>query len=245
MDPVGGRGADGRPQLAAAEVAKVRREVARHAEFTSAVEQVIEVNEKICEARPVAGHGRALRAGGRKRGLFGALAAEKPAGIGRLAAEAATVAGLRRCRPGGGGGGDPGRDAAAGGGMLGQLLAADPGYRGPRVPCGPGHEAEFVSYRDKVTGTVLGPVTLTRAWYHCAECRHGLAPRDAGLGVAGASMSPGLAAMNDLAAAAGPFAGPHACWRSWPGSGSPPSGPSAPPRPAAPPSRRPAGSAPG
>jgi hypothetical protein len=42
-------------QLAAAEVEKVRREVARHAEFTSAVEQVIEVNEKICEARPAAG----------------------------------------------------------------------------------------------------------------------------------------------------------------------------------------------
>ena len=96
---------------------------------------------------------------------------------------------------------------AAGCGMPGQLLAADPGYRGPRVPCGAGHEAEFVSYRDKVTGTVPGPVTLTRAWYHCAECMHGLAPRDAGLGVAGASMSPGLAAMNDLAAAAGPFAG--------------------------------------
>jgi hypothetical protein len=96
---------------------------------------------------------------------------------------------------------------AAGCGMLGQLLAADPGYRGPRVPCGAGHEAEFVSYRDKVIDTVLGPVTFTRAWYHCAECRHGLAPRDAELGVAGASMSPGLAAMNDLAAAAGPFAG--------------------------------------
>ena len=42
-------------QLAAGEVEKVRREVARHAEFTSAVEQVIEVNEKICEARPAAG----------------------------------------------------------------------------------------------------------------------------------------------------------------------------------------------
>jgi hypothetical protein len=42
-------------QLAAAEVAKVRREVARHAEFTAAVEQIVEVNEKICEARPVAG----------------------------------------------------------------------------------------------------------------------------------------------------------------------------------------------
>ena len=66
--------------------------------------------------------------------------------------------------------------------------------------------AEFVSYRDKVTGTVLGPVTLTRAWYHCAACGHGLAPRDAGLGVAGQAMSPGLRAMNDQAAAAGPFA---------------------------------------
>jgi hypothetical protein len=93
-----------------------------------------------------------------------------------------------------------------GGGMLGQLLAADPGYRGPRVDCGQGHDAEFVAYRDKIIDTVLGPVTLTRAWYHCADCRHGLAPRDAELGVAGQSMSPGLAAMTDLAAADGPFA---------------------------------------
>jgi hypothetical protein len=90
--------------------------------------------------------------------------------------------------------------------MLGRLLAADPGHRGPRVPCGQGHEAEFVSYRDKVIDTVLGPVTLTRAWYHCAACGHGLAPRDAELGVAGQAMSPGLRAMNDQAAAAGPFA---------------------------------------
>ena len=94
----------------------------------------------------------------------------------------------------------------AGCGMLGRLLGADPGYRAPRVPCGQGHEAEFVSYRDKVIDTVLGPVSLTRAWYHCAACGHGLAPRDAGLGVAGQAMSPGLRAMNDQAAAAGPFA---------------------------------------
>jgi hypothetical protein len=44
-------------QLAAAEVEKVRGEVARHAEFTSAVEQIVEVNEMICEARPAAGTG--------------------------------------------------------------------------------------------------------------------------------------------------------------------------------------------
>ena len=94
-----------------------------------------------------------------------------------------------------------------GAGMLGEVLAAGRGHRGPRVPCGNGHEACFAGYRDKTFGTVLGPVTVTRAWYHCAECGRGLAPRDAELGMAGTSMSPGLAAMNDLAAAAGPFAG--------------------------------------
>jgi hypothetical protein len=93
-----------------------------------------------------------------------------------------------------------------GGGMLERLLAADPGYRGPRVPCGQGHAAEFVAYRDKVIDTVLGAVTLTRAWYHCTACGHGLAPRDGELSVAGETMSPGLRAMNDQAAATGPFA---------------------------------------
>jgi hypothetical protein len=44
-------------QLTAAEVEKVRREVARHGEFAATVEQIAEVNEKICEARPVAGTG--------------------------------------------------------------------------------------------------------------------------------------------------------------------------------------------
>jgi len=42
-------------QLAAAEVDKVRREIARHAEFAATVERIAEVNEKICEARPAAG----------------------------------------------------------------------------------------------------------------------------------------------------------------------------------------------
>ena len=90
--------------------------------------------------------------------------------------------------------------------MLGDALSADPGYRGPRADCGRGHEAAFAGYRDKVIDTVLGPVTLRRAWYHCTRCGHGLAPRDGDLGVAGASMSPGLRAMTGKAAAAVPFA---------------------------------------
>ena len=58
-------------QLAAGEVDKVRREIARHAEFQAAVEQIIEVNEAICEARPVAGSaadGDSSGTGGEKRG---------------------------------------------------------------------------------------------------------------------------------------------------------------------------------
>jgi hypothetical protein len=92
-----------------------------------------------------------------------------------------------------------------GGGMLERLLAADPGYRGPRVPCGAGHQAGFVSYRDKTVDTVLGPVALHRAWYHCGACGHSFAPGDAELDVAGETMSPGLAKMTARAAAAVPF----------------------------------------
>jgi len=86
------------------------------------------------------------------------------------------------------------------------VLAADAGHRGPAVECGAGHRARFVSYRDKAVDTVLGPVTVRRAWYHCRQCGHGLAPRDAELGVTGQVMSPGLRKMAARAAAAVPFA---------------------------------------
>ena len=46
---------------------------------------------------------------------------------------------------------------------------------------------------------------MNRAWYHCAACGHGLAPRDAELGVAGETMSPGLAKMAARAGEAVPF----------------------------------------
>jgi Family of unknown function (DUF6788) len=46
-------------QLLAGEVDKVRGEIARHAEFTATVEQIVEVNEAICEARPAVPGGAA------------------------------------------------------------------------------------------------------------------------------------------------------------------------------------------
>ena len=90
--------------------------------------------------------------------------------------------------------------------LLGQLLAADPGHRGPRIDCEAGHSAQFVGYRDKNVDTVLGRVTLRRAYYHCAACGRGIVPRDDDLGVTDASLSPGLRRMVARAAAAEPFA---------------------------------------
>jgi hypothetical protein len=121
--------------------------------------------------------------------LAAAAAASLAAGAGLEAAERAIRAGLIRL----------------GRGVLEDLLAADAGYRGPGGDCGAGHQAQFAGYRDKTAGTVLGPVTLRRAWYHCADCGHGSAPRDQQLGVAGQGMSPGLRKMTARAAAV-PFA---------------------------------------
>jgi hypothetical protein len=55
-------------QLAAAEVEKVRAEVARHAEFRAISEQIAEVSERICEARPVAGTDAPSAPGGERGG---------------------------------------------------------------------------------------------------------------------------------------------------------------------------------
>jgi hypothetical protein len=55
-------------QLAAEEVEKVRAELARHAEFTEISRKIVEVNERICEARPAAGTRSPSVPEGEKRG---------------------------------------------------------------------------------------------------------------------------------------------------------------------------------
>jgi hypothetical protein len=45
-------------QLAGAEVGKVRRELDRYAEFVTLTDRLVEVNERICEARPAGGAGQ-------------------------------------------------------------------------------------------------------------------------------------------------------------------------------------------
>jgi hypothetical protein len=55
-------------QLSAGELGKVRAELANFKEFAALSEQIVAVNEAICEARPVPAGGQAPAAEGQKRG---------------------------------------------------------------------------------------------------------------------------------------------------------------------------------
>jgi len=63
---------------------------------------------------------------------------------------------------------------------------------GPTVPCACGHSARYAGRRAKTFESVLGALTLARAYYYCTPCGAGFCPRDRALGVEGASLSPGV-----------------------------------------------------
>lgn len=97
-----------------------------------------------------------------------------------------------------------------GGHILERLLNSDSGdYRGLELSCGQGHGYEFVGYRDKKLLTVLGPVTIRRAYYHDKECKEGRCPQDADLDVSGTAFSPGVRRMMARVGAYRPFALGH------------------------------------
>ena len=96
-------------------------------------------------------------------------------------------------------------DAAAGE-VEHQLNADRTDSCGPTVVCACGQTARYAGRRPKTFGTVLGPVTLERAYYYCAACRAGVCPRDQALGLHGTALSPALTRMVGLVAADGSFA---------------------------------------
>ena len=67
---------------------------------------------------------------------------------------------------------------------------------GPVLPCvGCGGSARYAGRRDKTFKSVLGALTLGRAYYHCDACEGGFCPRDASLGLEDTSLSPGVTRM--------------------------------------------------
>ena len=66
---------------------------------------------------------------------------------------------------------------------------------GSRVLCRCGGEARYAGRRAKQVQSVLGPLRLERAYYHCRGCGHGFSPRDRYLGIENTSLSPALTRM--------------------------------------------------
>jgi hypothetical protein len=152
------------------------------------------------------GRGGLARGGGPKGGLKAAFAAEVVAEIDALVGadaveawdfEAIETAARRAAL----------RVAAR---AVEQRINADTSdHVGPAAPCACGQPARYAGRRAKTVTSVLGALTLARAYFHCDPCAAGFCPRDAALGVAGASLSPGVLRMVGLVGATVSFAEGH------------------------------------
>ncbi len=77
---------------------------------------------------------------------------------------------------------------------------------GSWLSCECGGRARYAGRRRKRFTSVLGPLELERAYYHCVGCGSGFYPRDRELGLEGGSLTPGAVRMVGTAAARVSFA---------------------------------------
>jgi hypothetical protein len=86
------------------------------------------------------------------------------------------------------------------------LAARGTGKAGPRSPCPCGGQAAFAGYRPKGVQTLVGWVTVRRAYYACPACGRGRCPLDAALGLGRDGHSPGVRRLAARFGALLPFA---------------------------------------
>jgi len=90
---------------------------------------------------------------------------------------------------------------------LEQRLNADTSdHAGAELPCCCGEPAQYRGRHEKTFESVLGPLHLERAYYHCDRCRGGFCPRDRALRLESFSLTPGVLRMTGSAAALVSFA---------------------------------------
>lgn len=85
--------------------------------------------------------------------------------------------------------------------MEARLNADTSDYTGPTAPCTCGGPARYSGHRPKTFVSVLGLLTLERAYYHCGACGAGFYPRDRALHLEGGTLSPGVLRMVGLVGA--------------------------------------------
>lgn len=80
--------------------------------------------------------------------------------------------------------------------VIEQFLNNDESDHDPdQQPCQCGQPARYAGRRSKKFQTALGEMNLNRAYYHCAQCQAGFAPRDRTLGMDASSASPAVLRM--------------------------------------------------
>jgi len=80
-------------------------------------------------------------------------------------------------------------------------LNETPDYEGPLLSCSCGGHMRDEGRRPKTFTTVLGEITLMRAYYHCEACKKSFIPRDRALLIEHTSLSPGVVRMTGFSAA--------------------------------------------
>jgi hypothetical protein len=89
---------------------------------------------------------------------------------------------------------------------LEQRLNADTSdHAGAELPCSCGEPAHYRGRHEKTFESVLGPLRLERAYYHCAKCQGGFCPRDRALRLEPFSLTPGVLRMTGSTAALASF----------------------------------------
>jgi len=97
---------------------------------------------------------------------------------------------------------------------LEQRLNADTSdHAGSELPCSCGGMAQYHGRHEKTFESVLGPLRLERAYYHCGQCHSGFCPRDRQLRMNLFSLSPGVLRMTGSTAALVSFQESHALLR--------------------------------
>lgn len=94
-----------------------------------------------------------------------------------------------------------------GAGLLQRVVERGPnGYRGSAMRCRCGGSMRFVGHRRRSVHTLLGWITIRRAYYHCAACGGSEAPYDPDSGLGSEQLSPTLAQACGLLAVDDSFA---------------------------------------
>ena len=75
-----------------------------------------------------------------------------------------------------------------------------PTHSSSTIACACGQTAHYAGRRPKTFTTLLGPLTLHRAYYHCAACHAGMCPRDRALSLHDTSLSPATTRLVGLTA---------------------------------------------